>query len=197
MSQLQWDDIQSKTRGHGVNAREKWKDIYRILFPDVADVRIPGPYFDVAEASKILKAAIDPQEYEKYFKQHLPKQILVKLNQEFNFIAEHTKRRLTEIVEEVCTETLKEYLTSKGLDVGPIEHPMDTPDAVQARAEFAGPGFVDPSLLDNLDVFSQHFSMDDTADLSYSFTWPDENTKDQADSTYGSNIVDGGSTASA
>lgn len=73
---------------------------------------------------------------------------------------------------------------------------MDAPNAAQPGAEPTGLEFLDPVLFDNLDFFSQQPSMDDIAALSYSFTWPEKNTKDQADSTYGSNLVDGGSTAS-
>lgn len=42
MTQFQWDDIHAQ-RGNGMTDMERWKGIYRVLFPDVEDENIPGP----------------------------------------------------------------------------------------------------------------------------------------------------------
>ncbi|KAI4596632.1 hypothetical protein KJ359_005388 [Pestalotiopsis sp. 9143b] len=114
MTQLQWDDIHAK-RGHGMTDMERWKEMYKILFPDVDDSEIPGPYYDVTEATRQLGRLIDCDEYEAYLRQNLPQRIMTQLNRKFQVMAEQARQRLVEIVQEQSAETLGAFLREKGL----------------------------------------------------------------------------------
>jgi len=140
---------------------------------------------------------MDPKEYQAYLKQHLPKRIMVKLNKEFQFIAEQAKKRLVEIVQEESNETMREYLLIKGLSSGPpaldqVANAPETPATDDIGCEV--PIAFDWGTFEGIDVFSEQATAFLTDPDTFSFPWSSESKQDQADSAYGSNIVDGGST---
>ncbi|KAI1114786.1 hypothetical protein F5Y14DRAFT_153054 [Nemania sp. NC0429] len=194
MSQIQWDEISGKRAASNANILERWREIYLIIFPDMDQDIIPGPYFDLFDTEIELQRHIDPNEYDIYLKQNLPGRIIVRLNEEFHFMAERAKQRMLEIIQQESSEVLKSYLLAKGIET---HHPQSE---TQSRIEVA------PSLADNnLGLFDtsmthspqgstymQHtqlgpFSSLLQSDMLADFSWLDD--KDPADSAYGSNMM--------
>lgn len=165
------------------------------------------------EASQSLRDAINPSDYENYRKRHLPMRILQKLNQEFQFIADQAKKRLVEIVQEESAEMMKGCLLSKGLlqvgptDTTPVEQNatigfgQDITDPSTAPSHSVGVvdgvQWLDPNVLDGIDIFFPPFGASSPEPAPITFSWPPEDKQDQPDSAYGSNNMDGDSTSTS
>ncbi|KAF5008479.1 hypothetical protein FDECE_5238 [Fusarium decemcellulare] len=156
ITQFQMDDI-SKIRSSPITSiTQTWREIYLILFPEVDEAAIPAPYldFEPLSTSDSLDHLINHVEYEAYLKQHLPQRILSKLNEEFQIMAEHAKRRLVEIVNEESLETLKCYMQQKranpssGLGQSSDQTSDRPSDDIEFDFDLLGGAFVD-SALDN------------------------------------------------
>lgn len=150
------------------------------------------PDFDAADTSSGLRSMIDPLEYEAYLKRHLPKRILLKLNKEFQIIAEQAKQRLVQIIQEESLETLKGFLREKGVEAPSL---VDAVPLSNLDSDLNFPW--DPNELDKLDPFSQQYALfPDTAPPA-SLSWYSESHKRRPDSAYGSNSFDKTSTEGA
>ncbi|KAF7527698.1 hypothetical protein G7054_g10389 [Neopestalotiopsis clavispora] len=114
MTQLQRDDIHAR-RGNGMTDVERWKEIFKILFPEVVEDQIPSLYHDVMEPRKQLGHLINCDEYEAYSEQTLPQRIMTELNREFRVMAQEAKQKLVRIVQQQSTETLGAFMKEKGL----------------------------------------------------------------------------------
>ncbi|SPO06511.1 uncharacterized protein DNG_09201 [Cephalotrichum gorgonifer] len=166
---------------------EKWRAIYRTLFPDVQEVSIPGPFFDISETAKSVWDQLDPQEYEMHLKQNLRRRIIAKLNEEFQILAEHTKQRLVEIVQTESIEVFREYVQSKGMhssslgvDDVPDRHSDDAPPSEARPPDILG-DFLLPGVLGGP---SEAFTLE----------WTPRSPKGQGDSAYESVLLDWGNT---
>ncbi|EQB51699.1 hypothetical protein CGLO_08733 [Colletotrichum gloeosporioides Cg-14] len=93
---------------------KRWKEIYLILFPEVDECSIPGPYFEAFEISDSISNIFDPREYEGFLKQQLPARLLTNLNCEFQLFSELAKLKLAEILKEESLAILKAYVLQKG-----------------------------------------------------------------------------------
>lgn len=143
------------------------------------------------------------------------------MNEEFQFIADQAKKRLVEIVQEESAETLKEYLMFKGQNPPPpdgvsadaevhLSAELDSqtgPTTTSIMATSTSfhetgssaldvPQWLDPSILNGVDIFSQPVDQLLPDILPFHFPWPDQGKQDQADSAYGSNDIMDGSTGS-
>ncbi|KAJ3525279.1 hypothetical protein NM208_g11704 [Fusarium decemcellulare] len=154
ITQFQMDDI-TKIRSSPITSIiQTWREIYLILFPEVDEAAIPPPYFEPLSTSDSLDHLINHVEYEAYLKQHLPQRILSKLNEEFQIMAEHAKRRLVEIVNEESLETLKCYMQHKranpssGLGQSSDQTSDRPSDDIEFDFDLLGGAFVD-STMDN------------------------------------------------
>ncbi|RYP75641.1 hypothetical protein DL770_007374 [Monosporascus sp. CRB-9-2] len=112
IAQLQWNEISVKKRGAIL---DRWKEIYTILFPDVEESQIPGPFHDVSETAGQLSRMINCDELEAYMRGDLPRRVLAQLNREFQIMAEHARQRVAEIVQEQSVATLAAFLQERGL----------------------------------------------------------------------------------
>ncbi|KAI1318472.1 hypothetical protein F5Y16DRAFT_406307 [Xylariaceae sp. FL0255] len=195
MSQIQWDEISGKRAPSNASLLERWREIYLALFPDIEVDATPGPYFDLFDIKSDLQSHIDPNEYNRYLKQNLPGRIIVRLNEEFHFMAERAKQRLLEIIQQESSEILKNYLLSKGIET---HHPQSQPASPNVdTSTFADNSFhhFDPQMAHlpqsytgiqptPLGPLSSLLQTDMFADLS----WLDDD-KDPAESAYGSNMM--------
>ncbi|KAH6896814.1 hypothetical protein B0T10DRAFT_475159 [Thelonectria olida] len=173
VTQFQMDDISKVRHAPGATITQTWGEIYMVLFPDIDEGSIPGPFFETLSTSAGLSHLIDPQEYETYLKDHLPRRVLVKLNAEFQIMAEHAKQRLVDIVHEESLETLRGYMLQKGVNPLPSQ---DQPSAQLLDQPPAGDALL--GLVDS--VFPPGWDLDPN--------WQVGNTKEGEDSTYGSNM---------
>ncbi|KAF4465885.1 hypothetical protein FALBO_7251 [Fusarium albosuccineum] len=156
ITQFQMDDITKIRSSPITSTTQTWREIYLILFPEVDEAAIPAPYldFEPLSTSDSLDHLINHVEYEAYLKQHLPQRILSKLNEEFQIMAEHAKRRLVEIVNEESLETLKCYMQQKranpssGLGQSSDQTSGRPSDDIEFDFDLLGGAFVD-SALDN------------------------------------------------
>ncbi|RYP55557.1 hypothetical protein DL769_010132 [Monosporascus sp. CRB-8-3] len=133
ITQLQWNEISVKKRGA---IPDRWKEIYTILFPDVEESQIPGPYgsangrnylvvHDVSETAEQLGRMINCDEFEAHMRADLPRRVLAQLNREFHIMAEHARQRVAEIAQEQSVATLAAFLQERGSNAagGPGVHP--------------------------------------------------------------------------
>ncbi|KAF4846076.1 hypothetical protein CGCSCA4_v006322 [Colletotrichum siamense] len=114
MTQTQWYEISKKRQIQMTPLQERWKEIYLILFPEVDESSIPGPYFEASEISDGISNTFDPREYEGFLKQQLPARLLTNLNREFQLFSEFAKLKLAEILKEESLAILKAYVLQKG-----------------------------------------------------------------------------------
>ncbi|RYP46969.1 hypothetical protein DL768_006892 [Monosporascus sp. mg162] len=113
ITQLQWNEISGKKRGAIL---DKWKEIYTILFPEVEEPQIPGPFHDLSETADQLDRMINCDEFEAHMRADLPRRMLAQLNREFQIMAEHARQRVAEIAQEQSVATLAAFLQERGLN---------------------------------------------------------------------------------
>ncbi|RYP70381.1 hypothetical protein DL771_005502 [Monosporascus sp. 5C6A] len=113
ITQLQWNEVSVKKRGAIL---DRWKEIYTILFPEVEESQIPGPYHDVSETADQLRRMINCDEFEAHMRTDLPRRVLAQLNREFQIMAEHARQRVAEIAQEQSVATMAAYLQERGLN---------------------------------------------------------------------------------
>ncbi|RYP13273.1 hypothetical protein DL765_006947 [Monosporascus sp. GIB2] len=113
ITQLQWNEISMKKRGAIL---DRWKEIYIILFPEVEESQIPGPFHDVSETADQLSRMINCDEFEAHMRADLPRRVLAQLNREFQIMAEHARQRVAEIAQEQSVATLAAFLQEKGFN---------------------------------------------------------------------------------
>ncbi|KAI1172536.1 hypothetical protein F4777DRAFT_510913 [Nemania sp. FL0916] len=116
MTPFQWDEIHRIKSSKGPASLEKWRDIYLILFPDVDESVIPGPYFDLSEVSNAIQQQINPYDCKWHLMQTLPRRVLARLDKRFDCLAEQLKNWLAEIIREEISDILKNYVLQEGIE---------------------------------------------------------------------------------
>ncbi|KAI0146150.1 hypothetical protein GGR57DRAFT_506673 [Xylariaceae sp. FL1272] len=199
MSQLKWNEINEKKGTGKTNVLERWRHVYLTLFPDADENAIPGPYFMETEVTDALHRDIDPNELENHIKQALPGRVLVRLNEEFSFMAQKAKERLLDIIQEESSEILKLYLQGKGVAIAnpsahsaPLQH--GSQDLRQPDTEFGATWPYRSTTQEGQVDFQSGLTSDPSSswahtDFLQNFSWLDDD-KDIEDSAYGSNMMD-------
>ncbi|RYP40519.1 hypothetical protein DL767_001648 [Monosporascus sp. MG133] len=113
ITQLQWNEISVKKRG---TILDRWKEIYTVLFPEVDESQIPGPFYDISETADQLGRMINCDEFEAHMRADLPRRVLIQLNREFQIMAENARQRVAEIAQEQSVATLAAFLHERGFN---------------------------------------------------------------------------------
>jgi len=144
----------------------------------------------VIETSNELSGFIDPDDYEEFLKHDLPHRILLKLNQEFQIIAEQARLRLLTIVQEESLETLRCYVRQKGLGSAQVDtgRTSKEQDAEMGQNSAAPLDFLETGYDASISAF---LNMPSNTDLP-GFCWDFGRDKDRTDSAYESNEMLGG-----
>ncbi|KAL8397041.1 hypothetical protein RB594_003946 [Gaeumannomyces avenae] len=87
---------------------QKWRQMYRILFPDVREEEIPSPYY---EDNDLNKGELEG--FEDYLRRELPplvrRQLEQEVDRELNFVEEGLKRRVINMVQGLQLTLLQSY----------------------------------------------------------------------------------------
>ncbi|KAI9685725.1 MAG: hypothetical protein M1822_004285 [Bathelium mastoideum] len=107
--------LRSKRRGKDIKTEEdRWRHVYRILFPDDDEASIPSPYYILFTDSKQQKADTpnsDQQfeDFDRFYKRELPRHLQTILARHLQSQPEPVKEFLTSFLDESlpeCTEEL-------------------------------------------------------------------------------------------
>ncbi|KAM5347723.1 hypothetical protein ACJ41O_007547 [Fusarium nematophilum] len=75
--------IQSRSGARNASQEEKWKHIYKIIFPNVSDEDIPSPYYENPD----VKISMSPQaqtEYRTFLQQEIPPHVIRNVTKSLN-----------------------------------------------------------------------------------------------------------------
>jgi hypothetical protein len=97
---------------------EKWKSVYRILFPDDAEADIPTPYIDYQPCIGHLVESSHVMRFQQFSRLELPRLVRRNLEavveQEAQPLEEKLKERLVDIVKECQTQLVAMFQTIDG-----------------------------------------------------------------------------------
>ncbi|KAL8410359.1 hypothetical protein RB596_000173 [Gaeumannomyces avenae] len=91
---------------------QKWRNVYRILFPDVREDEIPSPYSNLSEGE--LEGYKD--DLQREFPPLVRHYIEQKFEREFNFVEEGLKRRAIEIFHQSYLKLFQSYRKLEGAE---------------------------------------------------------------------------------
>ncbi|EJT71581.1 hypothetical protein GGTG_10837 [Gaeumannomyces tritici R3-111a-1] len=113
---------------------QKWRQMYRILFPDVREEEIPSPYY---EDNDLNKGELEG--FEDYLRRELPplvrRQLEQEVERELNFVEEGLKRRVINMVQGLQLTLLQSY---RKLEESEAAQP-EAAGPVPAASSLAGP----------------------------------------------------------
>lgn len=112
-TQAQEKRLRSRKKDRAAGAEDlteaqKWRQMYRILFPDVREEEIPSPYYEDTDLNKG-----ELEGFEDYLRRELPplvrRQLEQEVDRELNFVEEGLKRRVINMVQGLQLTLLQSY----------------------------------------------------------------------------------------
>ncbi|KAF2106959.1 hypothetical protein BDV96DRAFT_311431 [Lophiotrema nucula] len=175
---------------------DKWKDMYRILFPDDDDSLMPSPYLASNWEQIYQKGRVSGSNeiarYEQFLRRELPtavrRELEVAVDEEYTPMEERLKSRLIEIVRDVQLQLFRSYTRSRTTVKGRETYEAaDTTHSDSAPTLQTVPDSVQPSLLNELASFEPipPFENTDTGDFD-AILFQFDDLEDFNDSAYGS-----------
>ncbi|KAF2790459.1 hypothetical protein K505DRAFT_364699 [Melanomma pulvis-pyrius CBS 109.77] len=122
---LQHEKLRSrkKTRPEP-NEEDKWRDVYRILFPSDDEASMPSPYLDVdwEKMYQKEKPSNELARYEQFLRRELPPAVRRELEsaveREFSPLEERLKSQLIEIVRDLQLQLFQSYTQTRRVATG-------------------------------------------------------------------------------
>ncbi|KAF2477623.1 uncharacterized protein BDR25DRAFT_2571 [Lindgomyces ingoldianus] len=111
-----------------VSEEDKWREMYRILFPDDDDMLMPSPYMEcdwekIYQRSKPISNELE--RYEHFLRRELPpavrRELEIAVEKEFSPLEERLKCQLIEIVRDLQLRLFQSYTQSRDAPVGTHE----------------------------------------------------------------------------
>lgn len=156
-----------------LSEEDKWKEMYRILFPDDDESSIPYPYLDCDWEKIYQKGRVsgsnEVARYEQFLRRELPaavrRELEVAAEAELTPMEERLKSRLIDIVRDVQLQLFQAYAHSRGVPKAPAHSEVIDSTHADSIVEGAhGPGSMHPELMNELASFEPAPPIE-TADL--------------------------------
>ncbi|KAJ4386465.1 hypothetical protein N0V93_009361 [Gnomoniopsis smithogilvyi] len=126
--------LRSRKRTNKVE-EDKWRDAYRICFPD--DISMPSPYYDIPALSESITSASSSGlvQYEDFVRTELPRRVRLELDrrleQEWIPIEERLRSQLSDMMRDIQLTLLEEFRL-RGAKANTESLPASTPSTNQA-----------------------------------------------------------------
>ncbi|KAF2028881.1 hypothetical protein EK21DRAFT_113413 [Setomelanomma holmii] len=109
---------------------EKWKVVYRILFPDDAETDIPTPYIEYQPCTGQVVEPSNVVRFQQFSRLELPRLVRRTLEavveQEAQPLEDRLKERLVDIVKECQTQLVSMFQTLDGSNIRPDAQPISS-----------------------------------------------------------------------
>ncbi|KAF2677866.1 hypothetical protein K458DRAFT_464501 [Lentithecium fluviatile CBS 122367] len=115
------------------NEADKWRDMYRILFPDDEDTSIPSPYWKAIYQRGRPAVTDELARYEQFLRRELPSAVRRELEsaveREFSPVEERLKTQLIDIARDLQLRLFQTYTQSRTAEAPSDRHALDSPRA--------------------------------------------------------------------
>ncbi|KAK4445174.1 hypothetical protein QBC34DRAFT_166066 [Podospora aff. communis PSN243] len=128
--------LRKRTKGLE-SEEEKWKEMYRILFPDDPEDAIPTPYYDDGDSSWESRRDDEFNRYESYLRRELPRAVRTRLEEAVASFSDpfvrQLRSQLVDIVRDTQAQLFRDYRqtmqarSSTTNDTGPDTAQFDAP----------------------------------------------------------------------
>jgi len=103
-----------RKRTKGVSSEEeKWREAYRILFPDDPEDSIPSPYYDDGDTSWESRRDDELDRYERYLRRELPRAVRARLEEAVAAFSDpfvsQLRSQLVDIVRDTQAQLFRDY----------------------------------------------------------------------------------------
>ncbi|KAH7175237.1 hypothetical protein EDB81DRAFT_673415 [Dactylonectria macrodidyma] len=116
--------LRARTGARNGTQEEKWKHMFKIIFPQVQDEGIPSPYYDL----KALENPMSPEtraQYRRFLRKEIPSRVTSKVTQGLSEMPEvrdnlHlSERRISEVIHKAVWDAIDDVLPSHLLQSAP------------------------------------------------------------------------------
>ncbi|KAK0620417.1 hypothetical protein B0T14DRAFT_231776 [Immersiella caudata] len=91
---------------------DRWREVYRIIFPTANEHEIPSPYYDLKEDKFAPRDSLDSERFKEFLAEEVPKQIGEEIARQLPMEPQHVDT-LTSIVRRVFKDAFDSYMTGR------------------------------------------------------------------------------------
>jgi hypothetical protein len=168
----------------------KWKEMYRILFPDDPENSIPSPYYD-DQADVLLQTQRDElARYDQYLSRELPRLLHSRLEAAVVEASENVegqlRSQLVDLVRNCQAELYQSYQHSSQIPISSLSPSRSDPGGNTLNHTQSQLTLVDISAFEPLPVMDTNFHVPASIDIQSSLPCNTPNQQNYSDSGYGS-----------
>ncbi|KAK7425114.1 hypothetical protein QQX98_000028 [Neonectria punicea] len=133
-------NLRSRAAARNGTQEEKWRHMYRIIFPDVKDSDIPSPHYDL-QALELPISAETRAQYRRFLRQEIPPRLVRKITRNLNEMPEvrdnlhFSERKVAELVFQAVWNAFDHVLPSLLPQSAPLETPHDSMPELASRRD--------------------------------------------------------------